>query len=54
MITMQGDPIKVVDGKVVYPLQTRFVVILRTIPRTDINPYGIVVQDLTYENLKKE
>jgi hypothetical protein len=48
---MAGDRMKVVAGRELDPVQTKYVVSLRTIPRNDINPYGIVIQDLTYENI---
>lgn len=54
VITMVGDRMKVVAGRELEPVQTKYVVTLRTIPRTDINPYGIVVQDLTYDNVLPE
>jgi hypothetical protein len=54
VITMVGDRMKVVAGRELEPVQTKYVVTLRTIPRTDINPYGIVVQDLSYDNILPE
>lgn len=54
VITMVGDRMKVVAGRELEPVQTKYVVTLRTIPRTDINPYGIVVQDLSYDNVLPE
>lgn len=51
VVTMAGDRMKVVAGRELDPVQTKYVVTLRTIPRTDINPYGIVIQDLSYENI---
>ncbi|NDC38645.1 MAG: hypothetical protein EBZ48_11415 [Proteobacteria bacterium] len=50
-VTMAGDRMKVVAGRELDPVQTKYVVTLRTLPRTDINPYGIVIQDLSFENI---
>jgi hypothetical protein len=53
-VTMEGDRMKVVAGRELDPEKTKYTVTLRTIPRTDINPYGIVVQDLSIENVVPE
>ncbi len=53
-VSLIGDRMKIVAGKELDPIQTKFTITLRTIPRNDLNPYGIVIAGLAYENLKSD
>ena len=52
IVTVTGDRMKVVAGKELDPVITRYQVAMQTIPRNDLNPYGIVVTDMAFENVK--
>ncbi|MCO6432480.1 MAG: hypothetical protein J5J00_16625 [Deltaproteobacteria bacterium] len=48
-VTMTGDRVKWVAGKELPAIVTRYVLTMTTIPRNDINPYGIVVTNVQSE-----
>jgi hypothetical protein len=54
LVTFIGERIKSISGRQLEPVETKFQVGLITIPRTDLNPYGIVIKDLAIENTKPE
>lgn len=49
--SLTGDRMKLVAGKQLPEVTTRFIVTMTTIPRNDLNPYGIVVSNITFENV---
>lgn len=54
LVTFIGERVKSISGRQLDPVETQFQIGLITIPRTDLNPYGIVVRDLAIENTKAE
>ena len=54
LVTFIGDRVKFISGRQLEPVETKFQVTLITIPRSDLNPYGIVIRDLSIENVKDE
>jgi hypothetical protein len=50
-VKMLGERLKYVAGRELPPVTTRFVVTLTTVPRHSLNPYGIVVINVTSENM---
>lgn len=50
-ITMTGERMKLVAGKQLPVVLTKFTVVLTTIPRNDLNPYGIVIENSSVENV---
>ena len=49
-VTMVGDRFKLVAGKEVPTIPTKFEVIMTTIPRNSLNPYGIVIKNVVNTN----
>ncbi len=54
LVTFIGERVKSISGRQLDPVETKFQIGLITIPRTDLNPYGIVVRDLAIENTKAD
>lgn len=52
-VTFVGDRLKIVAGKELPMIKTKFSVTMTTVPRHRLNPYGIVVVDLTFENIER-
>jgi hypothetical protein len=50
-VSFSGDRQKFVAGKEVEPVQTRYRITMTTVPRNDLNPYGIVVNNVYAEKL---
>jgi len=50
VVSFTGDRLKLVAGKELPVVTTTFSVTMTTIPRQTLNPYGIVIVNLTYEN----
>lgn len=53
VVTFIGERQKYVAGKEVDPVVTKYDITLVTIPRNDINPYGIVISNAYMENVKQ-
>lgn len=53
IVSLVGDRLKIVAGKELPPATTKFLVKMTTIPRNDLNPYGIVITDIAFENLER-
>lgn len=53
-VSFTGDRLKMVAGQDLPSEETRFTVVLTTIPRSSLNPYGIVVTNVTFENLSRD
>ena len=51
-VSMVGDRVKFVAGKELPALITRYTITMVTIPRNDINPYGIIVTNVMNENVE--
>jgi len=51
LVTMIGDRLKIVAGKQLPVVVTKFTVSMTTIPRNDINPYGIVIDNVSLQNV---
>ena len=49
-VTLAGDRLKIVAGKESPLIQSKFVVTMTTVPRNRLNPYGIVITNVTYES----
>lgn len=50
-VTMIGDRLKIVAGKQLPVVITKFTVSMTLIPRNDLNPYGIVIDNVTSQNV---
>ncbi len=53
LVTLIGERLKIVSGKELPIVKTRFNVTMTTVPHQALNPYGIVVVNATYENIEK-
>ena len=53
-VSFTGDRLKLVAGQEVPTELTRFTVVLTTIPRQQLNPYGIVITNVQFENLSRD
>jgi hypothetical protein len=51
LVTMTGDRLKIVAGRQLPVTLTKFKVSMTTIPRNDLNPYGIVIDSVIFENV---
>ncbi len=51
-VTMIGDRQKILAGKELPSVMTKYTITLATIPRNDINPYGIVIKNVAVENVE--
>lgn len=52
-VTFIGERDKIIAGKELTPVTSRFVVTMSTIPRHRLNPFGVVVVDFSAENLDR-
>lgn len=52
-VVMEGERLKIVAGKELPMVSTRATITMSTIPRNDLNPYGIVVTDISFENIER-
>jgi hypothetical protein len=52
-VTLTGERVKYIAGKEIPSIETSFIVTMTTVPRNVMNPYGIVVNDMAFENLRK-
>lgn len=50
IVSFTGDRLKMVAGKELPAVTTTFTITMTTIPRQALNPYGIVIVNVTYEN----
>lgn len=53
-VSFVGDRLKLVAGQEVPAELTRYTVVLTTIPRQQLNPYGIVITNVQFENLSRD
>lgn len=53
-VSFVGDRLKLVAGQQVPAELTRYTIVLTTIPRQQLNPYGIVVTNVQFENLSRD
>ena len=53
-VSFTGERIKYVAGKELPLITTKFTVTLSTIPRHTLNPFGIVVTNVNFENIEKK
>ena len=51
-VTMVGYRIKYIAGKELPAVITKYTITLATVPRNDLNPYGIIVTNIANENLE--
>jgi len=49
-VAVTGERLKIVAGRELPVMTTRFIVSMTTIPRNPLNAYGIVVTDVQFEN----
>lgn len=54
LVTIVGERQKLVAGKELPAVTTKYVVTLGTIPRNAINPYGIVIKNVNVENVEMQ
>lgn len=53
VVTLIGERLKMIAGREMPTVKTKFEVTLSTLPRNDINPYGIVVTNIHVENIAR-
>lgn len=51
-VSMVGDRLKIVAGKELPTLITKYTLTMSTVPRNEINPYGIVIENVLNENVE--
>ena len=49
-VTIAGERLKTIAGRQLPPIETIFNISMTTIPRNDLNPYGIVITSVAFEN----
>ncbi|RIL06144.1 MAG: hypothetical protein DCC75_11085 [Proteobacteria bacterium] len=54
LVTFIGERLTIVAGKELEPAKTKFSVTMTTVPRQRLNPYGIVITGVTFENLERD
>lgn len=52
-VSFTGDRLKIVAGRELPPMVTKYIITMTTIPRNELNPYGIVIKNVSYENVKR-
>jgi len=52
-IELLGDRLKIVAGKELPLVKTKFTLSMTTVPRNQLNPYGIVITDYVFEDVEK-
>ena len=52
-VSMSGDRMKLIAGRELPLVKTRFSVTMSTVPRNSLNPYGIVITDFGFENVER-
>lgn len=52
IVSMLGERMKLISGKELPAVQTRFEITMNTTPRNELNPYGIMVSNIFVENVK--
>ena len=52
-VSLTGERVKYIAGKEIPSVETTFIVTMTTVPRNVMNPYGIVITDMAFENLRK-
>lgn len=50
-VTMTGERLKLVAGKQLPMVVTKYTILMTLIPRNDLNPYGIVIENASVENV---
>jgi len=53
-VTMAGERLKSIAGRQLPSIETMFSVTLTTIPRNDLNPYGIVINNVAFDNVNNQ
>lgn len=52
-VVLTGERTKMIAGKELTPVITAFTVSMSTVPKNVTNPYGVVITNIQYENLKR-
>jgi predicted nucleic-acid-binding protein len=52
-VTFEGERQKIVAGKELPTTQSRYSITMTTLPRQSVNPYGIVITNAIYEQVKQ-
>ncbi len=50
-VTLTGERMKMIAGRQLPAVTTTFSIRMTTIPRNELNPYGIVINDVAFENM---
>lgn len=50
-VTLTGERMKLIAGRQLPAVTTTFSVAMTTIPRNELNPYGIVITNVAYDNI---
>ena len=54
IVTMSGERLKIISGRELPPSPTKFTVVLTTIPKNTLNPYGIVIKSVSVRRIEAE
>ena len=52
-VTFSGERLKIIAGKELPLVKTRYRITMTTIPRNKFNPYGIIITNTHAENINK-
>lgn len=50
-VTLTGERLKMIAGRQVPAVTTTFSIAMTTIPRNELNPYGIVINNVAFDNI---
>jgi hypothetical protein len=50
-VTLTGERMKMIAGKQIPAVTTTFSIAMTTIPRNELNPYGIVINNVAFDNV---
>ena len=53
IVELTGERTKIISGKELPSQKTRFTIRMTTIPRQELNPYGIVITNIQHEDVRK-
>ena len=53
IVTMSGERLKIISGRELPTSPTKFTVVLTTIPKNTLNPYGIVIKSVSVRRIEE-
>jgi hypothetical protein len=52
-VSLIGDRLKTIGDRNLPTVVSQYVITMKTIPRNDINPYGIIITNVSFQDLKR-